>query len=254
MIKWNINHNYNIIMRKPNPKLAQLKLEFHSNSILTMTDIKQILGTKVNMTAYRILSKLSYLSSYSHAGKYYTLPEIAQFDEHGIWEYSQVYFSQFNTLKDSMLHVLKQSTSGYSASELQELFKIPVYNTVLNLYNKQQVKREQIGNEYIYFSVSKYDRQFQQRRSEALDYCCPEYDDYLLLFIATLNEKQKRWFAGLQSLKLGYGGDKIIAQKLGLDVKTVAKGRVELAASDIDLSRVRAAGAGRPAIKKKLKS
>jgi hypothetical protein len=182
------------------------------------------------------------------------LPEIAQFDEHGIWEYSQVYFSQFNTLKDSMLQVLKQSTTGYSANELKALFKIPVYNTVLNLYNKQQVKREQIGNEYIYFAVSKYERQFQQRRSEALNYFCPEYDDSLLLFIATLNEKQKRWFAGLQSLKLGYGGDKIIAQKFGLDVKTVAKGRVELAASDIDLSRVRAAGAGRPALKKTLKS
>ena len=122
MIKWNINHNYNIIMRKPNPNLAQLKLEFHSKCILTMTNIKQILGTKVNMTAYRILSKLSYLSSYSHAGKYYTLPEIAQFDEQGIWEYCQVYFSQFGTLRDSILQVLKQSTTGYSANELNQLF------------------------------------------------------------------------------------------------------------------------------------
>jgi hypothetical protein len=219
-----------------------------------MTAIKRILGTKVNMTAYRILSKLSYLSSYSHAGKYYTLPEIAQFDEQGIWEYCQVYFSQFGTLRDSILQVLKQSTTGYSANELNQLFKIPVYNTVLNLYNKQQIKREQISNEYIYFSVSKYERQLQQRRSEALNYFCSEDDDYLLLFIATLNEKQKRWFAGLQSLKLGYGGDKIIAQKFGIDVKTVAKGRVELAASDIDLSRIRAAGAGRPALKKTSKS
>ncbi len=254
MIKWNSNHNYNIIMRTPNPNLAQLKLEFQSKGILTMTAIKRILGTKVNMTAYRILSKLSYLSSYSHAGKYYTLPEIAQFDEHGIWEYCQVSFSQFGTLRDSILQVLKQSTTGYSANELNQLFKIPVYNTVLNLYNKQQIKREQISNEYIYFSVSKYERQLQQRRSEALNYFCSEDDDYLLLFIATLNEKQKRWFAGLQSLKLGYGGDKIIAQKFGIDVKTVAKGRVELAASDIDLSRIRAAGAGRPALKKTSKS
>lgn len=254
MIKWNFYHNYNIIMRKSNPNIAHLNQEFYSQCILTMTDIKRILGTNVNMTAYRILSNFTYLSSYSHAGRYYTLSEIAQFDEHGIWEYSQVYFSQFRTLKDSILPVLEQSTSGYSAHELKELFKIPVYNTVLNLYKKKQVKREQISNEYIYFSVSKYDRQFHHRRSEARDYLGSEYDDYLLLFISTLNEKQKRWFAGLQSITLGYGGDKFIAQKFGLDVKTVAKGRTELEASDIDLSRIRATGAGRPSIKKTLKS
>ncbi len=84
MIKWNFNHNYNIIMRKPNPNLARLKLEFHSNSILTITEIKQILGTNVNMTAYRILSRFSYISSYSHSGRYYTMPEIAQFNDHCI--------------------------------------------------------------------------------------------------------------------------------------------------------------------------
>jgi hypothetical protein len=254
MIKWNINHNYNNIMRKPNPNLTQLKLEFYSKHILTMTDIKKILGTNVNMTAYRILSNFSYISSYSHAGRYYTLPEIAQFDEHGIWEYSRVYFSQYITLKESILNMLNQSTTGYSANELKGLFKVSVYNTVLNLYKQNQIKREQIGNEYIYFSVSKHAQQFHQRRSEAMDYFCSAYDDYLSLFISTLNEKQKRWFAGLQSIKLGYGGDKIIAQKFDMDAKTVAKGRVELEASDIDMSRIRTAGAGRPSIKKTLKS
>ena len=121
MIELYFNHNYNIIMRKPNPNLAQLKLEFNSKIILTMADVKQILGTDVNMTAYRILSNFSYISSYSHAGRYYSLPEIAQFDEHGIWEYCQVYFSQFGTLKDSILHLLKQSTNGYSANELKDI-------------------------------------------------------------------------------------------------------------------------------------
>ena len=239
-------------MRKPNPNLAQLRLEFHSKYILAMTDIKKILNTNVNMTAYRILSDFSYLSSYSHAGRYYTLPEIAQFNNYGIWEYSQIYFSQFGTLKNSILHLLKQSTRGYSANELQAILEIPVYNTVLNLYKNKEIKREQISREYIYFSASKYKRQFQRRRSETMDWL--EYDDYLLLFTSLLNEKQRRWFAGLKSIKLGYGGDKVVAQKLGLDVKTVAKGRVELQASDIDMSRIRSAGAGRASVKKTPKS
>lgn len=241
-------------MRTPNPNIARLKTEFYSKCILTMPEIKDILGTKVNMTVYRTLSDLSYISSYSHAGRYYTLPEIAQFDEHGIWEYSQVYFSQLGTLKKSILHVLKHSLSGYTASELKGIFQIPVYNTVLNLYKEKQVKRKQLGDEYVYFSSSKYTLQLQQRRSEALATEPLESEKYLCLFASTLNEKQRRWFAGLQSLQAGYGGDKIIALKFGLDVKTVAKGRKELQAKDISTDSIRKAGAGRPAIKKTSKS
>jgi hypothetical protein len=241
-------------MRKPNPNIAQLKTEFYSKCILTMTEVKHILGTSVNMTVYRTLADLSYISSYSHAGRYYTLPEIAQFDAQGIWEYSQVYFSQFGTLKKSILHVLKQSLAGYRAAELEQIFKIPVYNTVLNLYKEKQVKRKQFGHEYVYFSSSKYALQLQQRRSQAASHDHSEYDEYLSLFISTLNEKQRRWFVALQSIKLGYGGDKVIAQKFGLDVKTVSKGRKELEAKDIDIIRIRRAGAGRPSIKKTSKS
>jgi hypothetical protein len=75
-------------------------------------------------------------------------------------------------------------------------------------------------------------------------------DEYLDLFMTLLNEKQQRLFAGYESLKLGYGGDKIIAQKTGLNVKTVSQGRQELINRDIDIKRIRKIGAGRPSLKK----
>jgi len=48
------------------------------------------------------------------------------------------------------------------------------------------------------------------------------------LFLSLLDEKQQRLFAGLESIKLGYGGDKKIAHLFGLDMHNVAKGRKEL--------------------------
>ena len=75
-------------------------------------------------------------------------------------------------------------------------------------------------------------------------------DEYLTLFMLLLNEKQKRLFAGFESLKLGYGGDKIIAMKTGLNVKTVSQGRQELLSKDININKIRKAGAGRPSLKK----
>ena len=79
-------------------------------------------------------------------------------------------------------------------------------------------------------------------------------DEYLSLFLSLLNEKQKRLFAGFESLKLGRGGDKRTAIKMGLNVKTVSQGRQELLGKNIDVGRIRRAGAGRPSLKKTKKS
>jgi hypothetical protein len=62
-------------------------------------------------------------------------------------------------------------------------------------------------------------------------------------------------YAGLESLKLGYGGDQRIADFVGMDAHTVAKGRRELAQQDVDIARIRKAGGGRkPTEKKRRKS
>ena len=50
------------------------------NKIATLDELKQALGTSVNVTVFRKLKPLAYLTSYSHRGRYYTLREIARFD------------------------------------------------------------------------------------------------------------------------------------------------------------------------------
>jgi hypothetical protein len=46
----------------------------------------------------------------------------------------------------------------------------------------------------------------------------------------------------LESLKLGYGGDQQIADFIGMDPHTVAKGRRELEEHDVDIERIRKSG------------
>ena len=50
----------------------------------------------------------------------------------------------------------------------------------------------------------------------------------IVLFFSVLDEKQRRLYAGLEALKTGRGGDARIAELLGLDGGTVARGRREL--------------------------
>jgi hypothetical protein len=75
------------------------------------------------------------------------------------------------------------------------------------------------------------------------------------LFYSLLNEQQRRLYAGLESAQVGHGGDHLVAQVLGLTEETVARGRRELLAGEVQRGRVRRVGGGRPrAEKKRLKS
>jgi hypothetical protein len=73
----------------------------------------------------------------------------------------------------------------------------------------------------------------------------------ILLFSSMLNEKQRRLYAGLESLKLGHGGDAHIASLLGMDPHTVARGRQELIGTESRRDAVRASGGGRLSQEKK---
>ncbi len=72
----------------------------------------------------------------------------------------------------------------------------------------------------------------------------------IILFYSILNEKQRRLYAGLESLKVGYGGDTLVAELLNTDPETVSKGRKELISGNFEKERVRKYGAGRLEIKK----
>jgi hypothetical protein len=72
----------------------------------------------------------------------------------------------------------------------------------------------------------------------------------ILLFYSLLDEQQRRLYAGLESLKLGGGGDRQLADFLGLDPHTVARGRQQLLAQDVEVDRVRRFGGGRKPVEK----
>jgi hypothetical protein len=74
------------------------------------------------------------------------------------------------------------------------------------------------------------------------------------LLMGRLDEQQRRWYAALESMKIGHGGDTRLSQITGLNVETIRRGREEL---EDDLKarppdRVRREGGGRPPLEKKI--
>jgi hypothetical protein len=72
-----------------------------------------------------------------------------------------------------------------------------------------------------------------------------------VLFFRLLDEQQRRLYAGLEAHKLGHGGDRRIADFLGIGVHTVARGRQDLFTNQVQRQGVRQKGGGRKLVEKK---
>ena len=78
--------------------------------------------------------------------------------------------------------------------------------------------------------------------------------EHIPLVFSRLDERQRRWVAGLLSEIVGHGGTKQVAELASIDPKTVRQGRIDLAGNleDYPDARIRRPGGGRPPIEKKL--
>lgn len=251
----------NYIMHRTD--IQAIKRFILSKTIVTYKEIREYIGNISRMTIIRRLRELSYLSSYSHTGKYYTIDSIPKFSEAGLWNYNSVYFSKFGTLINTCQYHVNNSESGYSIRELQDILHVDVKLSLIELHKRGKLFREKCRGGYVYFNKH-FPRRKQQliirySQNEATvlnigklssQVITDELKAAIILFYSILNEKQKRLYAGLESIKIGHGGDKLISQLLKTDPETVSKGRKELISSKFEKDRVRKQGAGRPEIKK----
>lgn len=233
------------------------------NKIATLDELKQALGTPVDVTVFRKLKPLDYLTSYSHRGRYYTLREIARFDDHGLWSRAEVWFSQFGTLLATAEAFIDRSPYGYFADELAPALHVEVRDALRQLTQQGRVSRQIVSGRYLYTAVDPtvQRRQLLARRTvellptvveaSRLDVPPGQVKAAILLFYSLLDEQQRRLYAGLESLKLGRGGDRQLADFLDLDPHTVARGRQQLLAQDVEVERARRAGGGRKRVEKK---
>ena len=118
--------------------------------IAKMPDLKQALGTSSDATVFRKLEGLSYVTSYSHRGSYYTLREVAEFDEFGLWSHRGVHFSEYGTLVSTAEHFVEQSEAGWQARELEAILQVSVKQSLLGLHREGRITRERRGGRWVY--------------------------------------------------------------------------------------------------------
>ena len=256
------SRNY-YIMRPLSYRSDELRALLLRKQVATLDELKHALGTTVDVTVFRKLKPLGYLSSYSHRGRYYTLREIAHFDDHGLWSQAHVWFSRFGTLLTTAEVFVNRSPRGYFADELARALHVEVQDVLHQLTQQRRVTREIVSGLYLYTATDHAIRRGQlltRRTVEAVPTVADasvlkvsedELKASILLFYSLLDEQQRRLYAGLESMKLGWGGDRQLADFLDLDSHTVARGRQQLLAQDVEVDRTRGTGGGRKPVEKK---
>ena len=252
------------IMRPTSYRSEDLARFIRKQRIATLGELKTALGSVVDSTVFRKLNELAYRTSYSHRGCYYTLDEIAGFDELGLWSFRSVWFSKHGTLLSSVETLVAASAAGYDINELENVLHVEVKAPLLKLVREQRLAREQLFGRHLYLATDARTRK-QQLLARQVHEAQPstlgmgagvgvlpeELKAAIVLFYSLLDEKQRRLYAGLEALKIGHGGHQQIAQLLGMDPSTVARGRRELLTRDVQIERVRRTGGGRRTVQKK---
>lgn len=135
-----------------NPNVKKLENFFRHRPIARLDELRRALHVS-GRTVLRTLGRMGYLSSYSHAGKYYTLARTPSFDADGLWAHSGVLFSSHRTLRNTVVHLVNKASAGHTHPELQDRLRLRVYDTLHDLVAAREIGRAEIERLYLYVSA-----------------------------------------------------------------------------------------------------
>jgi len=128
---------------------------FRRRLIMDMKTMQRLCKGRSKRSLFRDLNSIGYLSSYSHAGRFYTLRGIPRFDNYGLWHYEQVSFSQNGTLKSTIHFLVENAKTGWTHRELRDLLRIRVQNALNDLTKNELINRQRVNKVFLYISVKK---------------------------------------------------------------------------------------------------
>ena len=159
-------------MLPPDASESALRRYFRKHGVAEISELFRLLETRSRMSVFRRLKAIGYRSSFNHAGRYYTLADVPQFDQWGLWFHRNVGFSCAGTLKATVVALVEGSAAGMTPKELLALLKLPVanalYNTLHGLRHEARIHRQALAGYHIYLSADsqRANKQLMERRQQ----------------------------------------------------------------------------------------
>ncbi len=150
-------------------------------SVALLEEMRQRLGTS-GRTVLRALGRLGYLTSYSHAGRYYTLRSIPTFDANGLWFFREIRFSAHGTLRATGVVLVRKAPAGHTHRELKAILGLRVHDTLRSLVEAKLLARQPVESLYVYLdqdpkrAAAQLERRRQERTPPGVAGPLPELD------------------------------------------------------------------------------
>lgn len=133
-----------------NDHLARLENAFGRKDVLRLGELRRALQVRSRTTVFFVLKSAGYYTSYSHAGRYYTLNHIPKFNDEGLWSSGQIRFSKHGTLRATLILLVCKAPAGRTHEELEMILGLRVHDTLLSLVEAHALKRESLQSVYVY--------------------------------------------------------------------------------------------------------
>jgi len=125
---------------------------FRRCKIMTLGEVAEFIRSSIH-TARRRLKQWQATNSYNHNGRYYTLPEVPEFDGNGLWRWRGVFFSQYGNLRQTVIALVQRSPAGLDAGELRSLLGLDTRSFLSAFATDPRLKREKIQGQFVYYSA-----------------------------------------------------------------------------------------------------
>lgn len=140
--------------------ITELKELFKKNIVMDIDDLmKQTSSSRI--TVFRNLKEIGYTTSYNRNGKYYTLLEIAKFNESGIFDHKGILFFMDGGIQELVIKEIDSSEKGYTAEELSNKIRTRVSNQLHQFVRKNLLIRKKYADFYVYYSIDDTTQQKQ---------------------------------------------------------------------------------------------
>lgn len=123
---------------------------FSATKVLTVRELKALLNKSVRTVRYR-LKDWDALRSYNKNGQYYTLREIAQFNEYGLWHFQNISFSKYGNLKQTFIGLIKNSEKAFGRNEIGKILHMDARSFVSHFNDVESINRQKIDGRYVYY-------------------------------------------------------------------------------------------------------
>lgn len=123
---------------------------FCRRKIMTLGEVAEFVRSSIH-TARRRLKQWRAANSYNHNGRYYTLPEVPEFDGNGLWRWQGVFFSQYGNLKQTVVALVQLSPAGLDAGEMRSLLGLNPRSFLSAFADDPQLRREKTQGRFVYY-------------------------------------------------------------------------------------------------------